>query len=136
MAYGADARAGAFGIFDSATVFGTSSTAGATGFGSGACVIGPNADAEALGGVGPFNFFNFASILNTGSTFDQALAGDTAGAFLSPANFDIASIVGTDSTALAGSDLTTAGSFDLAGAFGDMLHAMTTGGNFLVDILP
>lgn len=67
------------------------------------------------------SIFDFASILNTGSAFDQALAGDTAGNFLSTANFDIASIVGTGSTALAGSDATTAGSFDLAAVFGDIL---------------
>ena len=35
-----------------------------------------------------------------------------------------------------GSGPTTAGDWDLAAVFGDMLHASATGGNFLLDILP
>jgi hypothetical protein len=35
-----------------------------------------------------------------------------------------------------GSDPTTAGDWDLAAVFGDMLDANATGGNFLLDILP
>ncbi len=45
-------------------------------------------------------------------------------------------IIGTGSTAVAGSDLTTAGNWDLAAVFGDMLDAHATGANFLLDILP
>jgi hypothetical protein len=44
--------------------------------------------------------------------------------------------VGTDSTAIAGANATTAGDSDLATVFGDMLNATATGGNFLLDILP
>jgi hypothetical protein len=71
---------------------------------------------------------------DTGSGFDQARAGFG----IPTSNFDIATVVGTDSSAISGADLTThtPGSFDLAAAFGDMLHANATGGNFLVDILP
>jgi len=47
-----------------------------------------------------------------------------------------AAVVGTGSTALAGSGVTTPGDFDLAAALGDMLTATATGGSGLVDILP
>jgi hypothetical protein len=49
---------------------------------------------------------------------------------------DLAWIFGTGSTAIAGSDLTTAGNFDDAVVFGDMLNAMATGKDFLIELLP
>jgi hypothetical protein len=72
--------------------------------------------------------------LNTGSAFDEAVAGGTSTNLLG--DNDIATIIGTGSTAFAGSNLTTAGNFDLATVFGDMLNAMATGKDFLLDILP
>ena len=89
---------------------------------------GGNAEANAVLGDN-----NLAFVFNTGSAFDQATAGGAGNLF---ANNDIAEIIGTGSTATAGSDLTTAGNFDLAAAFGDLLHAIATGGNFLWDIPP
>jgi hypothetical protein len=49
---------------------------------------------------------------------------------------DIATIVGTDSSAFAGADGATVGDFDLAGAFGNSLDATAIGANHLVDFLP
>jgi hypothetical protein len=86
---------------------------------------GANSDAQTVG-VG-----DVASVINTGSAFDEAVAGGAV-AF---SDNDIATIIGTGSTAFAGSDPTTAGDWDLAAAFGGMLHASATGGNFLLDIL-
>jgi hypothetical protein len=125
-----------FGILDSATVFGTNSIAKAGSLGGfdSALVFGTDGNATANLGIG-----DFASVINTGSAPDLADAGgmgfDIDG--LSMGNFDIASVVGTGSTADAGFDFTTdtGGSYDLAAAFGDMLNSTAaTGGNFLVDI--
>ena len=85
---------------------------------------GANSDAQAIG------LGDTAFIINTGSGFDQAMSGGTAAAPFSGS--DLALIIGTDSTASAGNG----GDWDLAGAFGDMLHASATGANFLLDILP
>ena len=73
---------------------------------------------------------DIASIINTGSGFDQAISGGTAAVPFS--DNDLALIIGTDSTASAGNG----GDWDFAGVFGDMLHATANGANFLVDILP
>jgi hypothetical protein len=98
--------------------------ASAGGLNSLAFADGANSDAQALG-IG-----DIASIINTGSGVDQAVSGGTAA--LPFSDNDLAFIIGTDSTAMAGNG----GSWDIAGVFGDMLHAMATGSNFLLDILP
>jgi hypothetical protein len=112
---GGSATAGGF--LANAFATGVGSTATATGFSDSATALGGNADAQASG-IG-----DLAYIFNTGSALDQATAsgGDNL----------IAEIIGTGSTAEAGF-----GNWDLAAAFGDMLHAMATGGNFLLDIMP
>ena len=75
-----------------------------------------------------------SALVDTGSANDTAEAGGVGPVI---GDNDIASVVGTGSTAFAGSDFTTPGSFDLAAVvFGDMLNATATGGNFLIDILP
>jgi hypothetical protein len=84
---------------------------------------GANSDAQALG-IG-----DIASVVNTGSAFDEAIAGSTSAAFR---DNDLALIIGTGSTALSGSG----DDWDIAAVFGDLLHASATGGNFLLDILP
>jgi hypothetical protein len=117
------------GFFDSAYGSGTNVTALAYGDSSIASAIGTNAEANAVGGIG-----DLASVINTGSAFDEAVAGGTIGG---PIGYhDLATIIGTGSTAIAGSDLTTAGNFDDAVVFGDMLNAIATGKDFLIDILP
>ena len=122
-------NASADGILTNAFADGVNSVANANGglFNS-AFASGGNAEANAVLG-----WNNLAFVFNTGSAFDQATAGGAGSLF---ANNDIAEIIGTGSTATAGSDLTTAGNFDLAAAFGDLLHAIATGGNFLWDIPP
>jgi trimeric autotransporter adhesin len=98
--------------------------ASAGGLQSFAFADGANSDAQALG-IG-----DIASIINTGSGFDQAISGGTAAVPFS--DNDLALIIGTDSTAFAGNG----GDWDIAAVFGDLLHASATGGNFLLDILP
>ena len=70
--------------------------------------------------VAEFGNGDLASIIST---------GDTATA---SGNTDIASVLGDDSSVTAGGP----GNYDLAAVFGDMLHAVASGGNGLVDILP
>ena len=77
---------------------------------------------------------NVASAVDTGGVDDVARAGGFSDTVLG--SNDIASVLGSDSTAIAGADATTAGDSDLAAVFGDMLNALATGGNFLTDILP
>jgi hypothetical protein len=77
---------------------------------------------------------DIAAIFNTGSLLDEATSGGNSTFPL--AAHDIAVIIGTGSTAVAGSDLTGGGNWDLAAVFGDMLDAHATGANFLLDILP
>ena len=101
---------------------GGDATAG--GFQSMAFADGANSDAQALG-IG-----DIASVINTGSGFDQAISGGTAAVPFS--DNDLALIIGTDSTATAG----LGGDWDFAGAFGDLGHATATGANFLLDIFP
>jgi hypothetical protein len=128
IALGADSNALAgVGNNDLATAInGGDATAG--GFQSIAFADGANSDAQTAG-IG-----DIASIINTGSGFDQAFSGGTSAIPFS--DNDLAMIIGTDSTAIAGSSATTAGDWDFAGVFGDMLHANATGANFLFDILP
>jgi hypothetical protein len=92
-------------------------------------VASNNGTAEVFFGNG-----NLASVVNTGSGVDFAFAGGTGPADLG--NNNIAYVLGTDSTAAAGSSMTTPGDFDLAAVFGDMLHALATGVSNMVDILP
>ena len=112
---GGTATAGGF--LGNALAEGAGSTATATGVANTATALGGNAEAQASG-IG-----DIAAIFNTGSALDQANA--TLGDNL------IAEIIGTGSTATAGD-----GNWDFAAAFGDLLHAMATGGNFLFDIMP
>jgi hypothetical protein len=60
-------------------------------------------------------------------------AGDSFGNY--PNGNDIAAVFDPFGTA-GSSAYATDGNFDLAAAFGDMLHALTAVGNNLVDILP
>ena len=105
-----------------AAINGGDATAG--GFQSMAFADGANSNAQAIG-IG-----DIASVINTGSGFDQAMSGGNAAVPFS--DNDLALIIGTDSTAMAGNG----GSWDLAASFGDLLHAMATGANFLLDIPP
>ena len=138
------------GSFDTATAVGNGAGSYAFGDFDTATVTGDNAEAKAVAG-----FFEVASVVQTGRTYDEAVAagpglgvfgafndayvdgtgstataGDPDGTTFG--GFDIASVVGNDSTATAGDP----GNFDLASATGDMLHAVASGGNFLSDILP
>jgi len=81
---------------------------------------------------------DLATAIDTGSSPDLAEAGGIMAAPALLGSNDIAFVLGTGSTAIAGPDFATetVGSFDLAAVFGDMLHAVATGSNFLVDILP
>jgi hypothetical protein len=105
------------GNYDSATAV-SGGVASASELQSSAYADGANSDAVA-NGIG-----DIATVFNTGSALDQATAsgGDNV----------IAEIFGTGSTAVAGGG----GDWDLAAAFGDLLHASATGANFLLDILP
>jgi hypothetical protein len=75
--------------------------------------------------VAEFGNGDLASIIDTGSTGDTATASG---------NTDIASVLGDDSSATAGGPGNY--DYDLAAVFGDMLHAVASGGNGLVDNLP
>jgi hypothetical protein len=121
------------GSLDFATAVGNASTAVANGNLDSATVFGPNSLAEAHFGNG-----DLASVVNTGSAPDEAVAGGSIdNSVLSVlGNLDVASVLGTDSTAEAGANATAPGSFDLAAVSGDMLTATATGSNFLADIVP
>ncbi len=121
------------GLFDSATVFGTNSTALAdVGSLDTATVFGDDSLARAQIGSD-----DLAYVVDTGSMADQARAGGEFNGVLDIfGNNDIASVFGTDSTALAGADAVNFGNFDLGAVCGDILNAMATGGNFLADIMP
>jgi len=131
-AVGNGAGSYAFGDFDTATVTGNDAEAKAVaGFFEVASVVQTGSsydEAVAAGpGLGVFGAFNDAYVDGTGST---ATAGDPDGTTFG--GFDIASVVGNDSTATAGDP----GNFDFASATGDILHAVASGGNFMSDILP
>jgi hypothetical protein len=119
------------GNLDSAFADGTNSLAGVGGFdgilsnGDFGAAFGPNTDAEA----GVFN--DVPSQNDVALIFDpSATVGSTAHA--GDGNFDLASVFGADSTALAG----LPGNFDLGAVFGDGFSSTAaTGGNFLLDIL-
>jgi hypothetical protein len=104
--------------------------------GSTAIAIGNGAEANAFGGVGDFAFADGAdSVAEAGgsNTFPFPLFG---GQYLTfPDNFDIAYVLGTASTAVAGGD-DTAGSFDLAAVTGDSLTATAAGGSDMIDVVP
>jgi hypothetical protein len=134
--------------FDGMTLFQEGDAAATSGTGDLAIALGAGSDALAT--VGNFDSAtvvgtdsssvtengngDLASVVNTGSTEDVAFAGGTDPSFLS--SNDIASVLGTDSSAFAGGDSSAVGNFDLAAVFGDMLTATATGGSGLVDILP
>jgi len=115
--------ASAEGYVTTAMANGANTDAVTNGISDTATVFGTNAESQAEG-IG-----DMASVINTGSAFDSALAG--GGAPLT-SNLDLAEIFGTGSTAVAGEG----GSLDFAAAFGDMLNAMATFDNFVIDILP
>jgi hypothetical protein len=103
-----------------------------------------NASAQAGQTGGLLTIFDFAfadgasSDANAlGGSFDSAIAnGANSFANAAPGSFDSAIADGANSTADAGGTLGSGlGSFDLAAAFGDMLHAIATG-NFMTDIVP
>jgi hypothetical protein len=118
-----------------------------------AVAIGPGSFADSFGGIFNTAFADGASSGATieGGSFDTAIAdGASSEATAEPGSFDTAIADGASSSALAGGitgpctpffielciPTSTPGDFDLAAAFGDMLHASATGGNFLTDILP
>jgi hypothetical protein len=131
-AVGNGAGSYAFGDFDTAAVTGNDAEAKAVaGFFETATVVQTGSsydEAVAAGpGLGVFGAFNDAHVDGTGSI---ATAGDPDGSTFG--GFDIASVVGDGSTATAGDP----GNFDLATVTGDMLNAIASGGNFLSDIMP
>jgi hypothetical protein len=122
-------NANADGFLTTAFADGTNTVANTAGILDAASASGTNAEAQAINGI-----FDSASVINTGSAFDEAFAGGPSDNF--PGNsFDIATIIGTGSTAFAGGDATTSGNFDLAVVFGDMLNAIATGKDFLIALL-
>jgi hypothetical protein len=126
----AGGNANADGFLTTAFANGTDTVANTAGILDGASVSGSNAEAQAINGI-----FDSASVINTGSAFDEAFAGGTNAGF--PGNsFDIATIIGTGDTAFAGGDATAFGNFDLAAVVGDMLNASAIGHDFLIQILP
>lgn len=128
FAAGAGSDAAAGGVLNAALALGSQVAATASGVFDLAVAEGVNAVVKAMNG-----FFDFAYALGTGSTTDEVYAGGIGGVL---GNADTATVIGSGSTATAGSDATTSGNFDLAAALGDMLHAHATGGNFLIDIAP
>ena len=129
---GSTADAGV-GNFDYASASGAGSDAGG-GYGNfdTAVAIDTGSAGGALAGGGSLlsenNDFAFAWGPNA-----QAGAGDALGNY--PSSNDIAAVFDPFGTA-GSSAFATDGNFDLAAAFGDMLHAITPIGNFLVDIQP
>jgi hypothetical protein len=104
--------------------------------GSIAIAIGNGAEANAFGGTGEFAFADGVnSVADAGGsyTFPFPSFGDQYPTF--PNNFDIAYVMGNDSSAVAGGD-NAVGNFDLAAAVGDSLNASAIDGNFVTDILP
>jgi hypothetical protein len=132
IAIGAGSEADATGgILDSAFADGTSTEAAAGG-GILDSAFADGADSQA---IAAFGNGDLAFLVNTGSIYDVAEAGGKSPTVLG--SFDIASVVGTDSSATAGASATTPGDFDLAGAFGDVLDAgNATGVSDMIDILP
>jgi hypothetical protein len=121
-------NANAEGFFSNALADGGNTTADANGgFLNYAFAGGGNAEASAVLGNS-----NLAWVFNTGSAFDQAIAGGTGNLF---SNNDLATIIGTGDTAFAGADPTTAGNLDFAIVLGDMMNVISTGGNFLLGLL-
>jgi hypothetical protein len=126
------AFAGVNGNFDFASAVGQNVVAGG-GFGTNFPV-----------GGGPSTPANFDSATVLGNLFTapsggtEADAGGMSGVTGSVDNaFVVDPFATMGSTADAGFGATSAlGNFDLAGALGDMLHAIATGGNFLIDIPP
>jgi hypothetical protein len=135
---GADSYAGD-GDFNRAVATGFASDAGAGGdgplLGNGdiADAFGANTQAESGswdGGAVGNNDIALA-VDPSGGTGDTAWAGN--------GDFDLASVLGDNSSAYAGVDPsgTEVGSFDFAVVLGDVLNALdASGGNWLVDILP
>jgi hypothetical protein len=120
-------NANAEGFLSNALADGNNTTADANGgILNSAFASGGNAEADAVTGNS-----DYASVINTGSAFDEAVAGGTGNLF---SNNDLATIIGTGDTAFAGADPTTTGNLDFAIVLGDMLHAIATGANFLFDI--
>jgi hypothetical protein len=114
-ATGADTSAAAgYGNHDSATAIDTGSGGGALA--GGGSLLSENDDTSFA--WGPHSI---------------ASAGDSFGNY--PSSNDIAAVFDPFGT-VGSSAYATDGNFDLAAAFGDMLHAMTAIGNNMIDILP
>jgi hypothetical protein len=131
---GAFAYAGFNGNGDSASSYGqgASSDAGFNGNGDTASALGPAVSADAGYGssADPANY-DSASVLGTETTRGTA-AFATAGS--NDHAFVIDPLGNVGSTANAGEAF--GNNFDLAGVFGDDLHAFATTGSNMVDILP
>jgi hypothetical protein len=121
---------------------GADATAGFNGSGDSAVAVGQ--DTEAASGYSgnaadPANF-DSASVwgnLTTPGASTEALAGISSGASGSgDTAFVIDPLASAGSFADAGGTSAAPGDFDLAGTFGDALHATATGANYLFDILP
>jgi hypothetical protein len=129
---GANASAGV-GSFDYASATGDDTVA-AAGYGNfdSATAIDTGSGGGALAGGGSLLSENNDTSFAWGP-HSLASAGDTFGNY--PSSNDIAAVFDPFGTA-GSSAFATDGNFDFAAAFGDMLHAMTPIGNYLVDILP
>jgi hypothetical protein len=136
---GTTAEAGFNGSFDYASAIGsatpptegTFASAGFNGSGDSASAVGQGATAQAGEGdtATPANFDSALVLGNvTTPTSDEA---DAVGGS-SDAAFVVAPVGTVFSTAFAGFGFNS----DLAGVFGDALHASATTANFMVDILP
>jgi hypothetical protein len=135
---GSEAFAGLNGNFDNASVVGQNvfATAGQDACPALVCPVPPITPAP------PGNFDSatvLGNLFTAPSSEDEASAGGAAG--LTGSNdtaFVVDPFATTGGTAAdAGAEPGVAsGSYDLAGALAEGLHAVATGGNFLVDILP
>jgi hypothetical protein len=117
-----------------------------------AIAIGNGANASATDATGDTGDFAFADGANSTAEAGFNGGGDSAVVFGANSTaeagfiggFDSAVVIGANSTAEAGFGIPASlplfpfaipSSFDLAAAFGDMLHASASG-NFMIDILP
>jgi hypothetical protein len=127
--------AGFSGNHDTSTVIGDngSAFAGFSGDNDSATVFDPTASASSPGSsaYAEDGNGNIAYVLGDDNlTRAGGIDGDLLG------NNDIAAVFGTGSEAISGAGNSFPGDFDLAAAFGDMLHASATNASNLIDILP
>ena len=101
-----------------------------------AIAIGNGAEANAWGGTGDFAFADGVnSVAEAGGSYTYPFPLFGGQYFTFPDNFDIAYVLGTGSTAVAGGGQAVS-SFDLAAVSGDLLTATASGGSGLFDIAP